>query len=348
MLTARQNLIETIRGGKPDRFVNQYEGIVLLDHPYTKRNNGCPKGGKDVINAWGVNYCWPEGHPGAYPVHTPETIVVKDIEEWQDYVNPPSLKFTDEEWDFYKQQYDAIDRSKAFAAAFVAPGFFEQCHHLCSMPEALMNFIANPDEMKDMIRRFVDWELELAEGICSHLHPDALFHHDDWGSERSTFLSPDMFAEFFVEPYKEVYKYYHEHGVELVFHHSDSYAATLVPHMIEMGIDVWQGVMDSNDIATLLPKYGGQIAFMGGIDNKFIDHEGWTDDECDKIIASVCEKYGEEYGGKYFIPCITQGGPGSCVPGAYEGLFKAMDRYNAKRFGLSGFEKERVPMQVIF
>lgn len=344
MLTARQNLIETIRGGNPDRFVNQYEGIVLLDHPYSRHSGSCPKGGMDVINAWGVKYCWPESHPGAYPIHTPDSIVVQDIEEWQDYVKPPLLKFTDEDWDFYKAQYDAVDREKAFAAAFVAPGFFEQCHHLCSMPEALMAFITNPDEMHGMIRRFLDWELELAEGICANLHPDAIFHHDDWGSERSTFLNPDMFADFFVEPYKELYKYYHEHGVELVIHHSDSYAASLVPSMIEMGIDIWQGVMDSNDIASLIPEYGGRIAFMGGIDNKFIDHEGWTDVECDELVSRVCEKYGE----KYFIPCITQGGPGSCVPGAYAGLSRALDRYNSDKFGLSGFDRERPDMQILF
>lgn len=343
MLTARQNMLETIRGGNPDRFVNQYEGIVLLQHPYTNHKKSCPKGQMDVVNAWGVKYCWPEEQHGPYPVHDPQSIVVKDIEEWQDYVKAPSLRFTDEEWAFYKAQYDAVDRSKAFAAAFVAPGFFEQCHHLCSMPEALMSFISNPDEMHDMIARFLDWELELAEGICSNLHPDALFHHDDWGSERSSFLSPQMFEDFFVEPYKKLYKYYHDHGVELIIHHSDSYGATLVPSMIEMGIDVWQGVMASNDIAELIPKYGGKISFMGGMDNKFIDHENWTDEECDKVVADVCEKYG----GKYFLPCITQGGPGSCVPGAYEGLFRAVDRYNAKRFGLSGMEDARLPMQLV-
>ena len=105
-------------------------------------------------------------------------------------------------------------------------------------------FIINPDEMHDLIKYLTEWELELAEGICSNLHPDALFHHDDWGGLDSTFMSPAMFDEFLLEPYKEIYGYYHSHGVELVIHHSDSYAATLVPSMIEMGIDVWQGCME--------------------------------------------------------------------------------------------------------
>ena len=30
MLTKRQNLMETIKGGKPDRFVNQYEFMNLM------------------------------------------------------------------------------------------------------------------------------------------------------------------------------------------------------------------------------------------------------------------------------------------------------------------------------
>lgn len=98
------------------------------------------------------------------------------------------------------------------------------------------------------IEYLTEWELELAEGICSNLHPDALFHHDDWGGLDSTFMSPAMFDEFLLEPYKEIYGYYHSHGVELVIHHSDSYAATLVPSMIEMGIDVWQGCMETNNL----------------------------------------------------------------------------------------------------
>ena len=35
MLTAKQNMIECMKpGGKPDRYVNQYEAIKLLFHPF--------------------------------------------------------------------------------------------------------------------------------------------------------------------------------------------------------------------------------------------------------------------------------------------------------------------------
>ena len=51
----------------------------------------------------------------------------------------------------------------------------------------------------------------------------------------------DMFREYYLDAYKKVYGYYKDHGVQLIVHHSDSYAANLVPSMIEMGIDIWQG-----------------------------------------------------------------------------------------------------------
>ncbi len=344
MLTAKENLREVIRGGKPDRYVNQYEAIQLLFHPFLLHNPKPAPGQENVVNAWGVTNSFPAGTPGAFPVHTPDKIVVKDIEDWKDYVKAPPLDFAQSEWDMFKAQYDAVDSSKSYKATFIAPGLFEQTHYLCEITNALMYYITNPDEMHDLIKYITEWELKLAEGICSNLHPDAIFHHDDWGSEMSTFMSPDMFADFFLEPYKEIYKYYHDHGVELVFHHSDSFGATLVPYMIEMGIDVWQGCMESNNVPELVKKYGGKISFMGGIDNKSVDFSGWTDEDCRKAARKVCDAIGPNY----FIPCITQGGPGSVFPGTYASLSKAIDEINREKFGITDPDSGRLPWQILF
>ena len=345
MLTAKQNMQETIRGGKPERFVNQYEAIRLLFHPFFMFSSPLlNKGDPDVVNAWGVTNSFPDNVPGSFPVHTPDKIVVKDIEHWRDYVKAPSLKFTDEQWAAAKAMYDEVDGSLAYKAAFVAPGLFEQTHHLCEITNALTYYLTDPDEMHDLIALLTDWELELAEGICANLKPDAVFHHDDWGSENSTFLSPDMFAEFFLEPYKRIYGYYHDHGVELVIHHSDCYAATLVPYMIEMGIDIWQGCMESNNVPELVKKYGGRISFMGGIDNKSVDFTGWSQVDARNVVRRVCD----ECGSKYFIPCITQGGPGSLYEGSYMALTEEIDKYSQEVFGVNESDITRLPVQIMF
>ena len=38
MLTPKQNMLEVIKGGNPDRFVNQYEAVQLLFHPFMFTN----------------------------------------------------------------------------------------------------------------------------------------------------------------------------------------------------------------------------------------------------------------------------------------------------------------------
>ena len=346
MLTAKENMRETVRGGHPDRFVNQYEAVSLLMHPAALTRIRAQKGGEPVVNGWGVTEAFPENVPAAFPVHTPDKIVIKDIESWRDFVKSPSLDFSDELWDTAKAMWDAVDGTKAYKAAFIAPGLFEQCHNLCSMEEALMNYLLYPDEMHDLIKYLTDWELKLAEDICARLHPDAIFHHDDWGSEINSFLRPEVFEEFFLEPYKQIYGYYHDHGVELVIHHSDCYCANLIPTMIGMGIDVWQGCMHSNNVPELIAKYGGKISFMGEIDNKQVDFEGWTPADCERAAVNAMESCGM----KYFIPCITQGGPGSLFKGTYDALWDAIDRYNCEKFGhkLEDIEANRMPKAVMF
>ena len=184
------------------------------------------------------------------------------------------------------------------------------------------------DEMHDLISYITEYELEFAECLCSYVHPDAVFHHDDWGTQISTFMAPEMFAEFYLEPYKQVYGYLHDHGVELIVHHSDSYCETLVPYMIEMGIDIWQGVMTTNNIPAMIEKYGGQISFMGGINSATIDHANWSAEQIESEVRRACTEYGK----LYFIPGASQGGPNSTFPGVYECVDEMIDKVSADLF----------------
>ena len=134
MLSKRQNLLETIHGGHPDRFVNQYEAFALLfGTPFGVRSRNPKYGEENVVNAWGETCSWPIGTPGPFPVHTPDKIVVKDIEHWQDYVKVPQVVYDAKEWEPFIAEAEKVDRNEQFATAFYAPGVFEMCHHLMSM-----------------------------------------------------------------------------------------------------------------------------------------------------------------------------------------------------------------------
>lgn len=52
MLTKRKNFLETIRGGRPDRFVNQYEAFRILYNPVMMHSPMPSPGDLYVVNDW--------------------------------------------------------------------------------------------------------------------------------------------------------------------------------------------------------------------------------------------------------------------------------------------------------
>jgi len=326
MLTAKQNVLETIRGGNPDRFVNQYEFLELVvfmpgfKYPLTP--------GVTVKDDWGITFTYPEGQIGGFPLHDDEHKVLKDITQWETVIKPPVLDTSDEAWAEAVKLANGVNREEKFVAACQMPGVFEMTHHLMGMEDALMALYEEPECMHGLIERVTNYELKRAEMIIDRIQPNALFHHDDWGGQISTFISPDMFEEFFLAPYKKIYTFWKDNGVELIVHHSDSYAATMVPYMIEMGIDIWQGAMSTNNIPKLIEEYGGQISFMGGLDSGEIDFPEWTPELCAEHVEKTCTSCGKHY----FIPNLTQGLNFSSFPGVYEEVSAQIDKMSKKMF----------------
>ncbi len=322
MLTAKENFLETIRGGKPERFVKQFEFFPMPYMDPYNATNPVPyePGQSEVVDFWGVTWSWPEDSPGAFPVHGPGKTVLEDIEDWKNIVHAPEMSFSEDLWKAAEEEYASYDRNEVLLGPTMFPGLFEMTHMLMGMENAMISLHTNPEEMHELINYIADWEIGYISQLKEHLHPDLVFHHDDWGSSKATFLSPDMFREFYLEPYKRLYGCYKENGF-LVFHHSDSYAASYVPFMIEMGVDVWQGGTVANNIPELVKKYGGQISFLTGIDSQIVDREDWSFDEIESIVRDICKKCGP----LYFCPCQTAGLPMSTYDGVYDAIDKAID-----------------------
>ena len=325
MLTVKENLNEVLKkNGKPDRFVKQFEFLNIVPSIYYLKD--CPtKPGTEGYDQFGVLWRLPEGQLGAFPVHDDEHRVLKDITEWRDIIKKPVAPEEPGYWGFLNSFKDRVDKENQYFAGLYAQGIFERLHALMGMEDCLANFYLEPDEMHALIDFLTDVEIEIAETNYSKLNIEAVFHHDDWGSDKSSFMSPQMFDEFMTPAYKKIYKFYHDHGI-LVVHHNDGYSANLVPSMIEMGIDIWQGVLPSNDIPTLIKEYGGDITFMGGIESRLCDVPDWSPE----VIAKAVEKVCEECGPHNFIPCLTAGKNGSFFLGVHEEVNKQIDLMSVK------------------
>ena len=328
MLTVKENLKETMKkDGYPDRFVNGWEFLNLImpasyymaDYPLVPGNEG--------YDMYGVFWSFPVGQMGALPVHDDAHRLVKDISAWREVVKRPVIPEDPGFWGMLNAIASKTDRDNQYVACLHPQGVFERLHNLMGMEDAMVALYEEPDEVKALIDFIVDVELDYAKVMIERVGMEAVVHHDDWGSLRTTFLSPEMFNEFITPAYKKIYKYYKDNNV-LVIHHNDAYSATLVPDMIEMGIDIWQGPTPTNNIPELIEKYGGQITFMGEIETKLLDVPGWTDEMVAKEVERACRKCGCHS----FIPCLTAGGPFTSFPGVGEAVSREIDRMSKELF----------------
>ena len=329
MLTVKENLRETMKkDGHPDRFVNGWEFVNCLfpasyymgDYPLQPGNQG--------YDMYGVFWDFPVGQMGAYPVHDDAHRLLKDITQWREVITRPVVPEDPGYWGMLNGIAAGTDRENQFVTALHPQGVFERLHNLMGMEDAMAAFYEEPEEVEALIDFIVDVELEYAKVMIERVGIDAVLHHDDWGSLKTTFLSPSMFDEFITPAYKKIYGYYKDHGV-LVIHHNDAYSATLVPSMIEMGIDIWQGPTPTNNIPELIEKYGGQITFMGEIETKELDLPDWTQEKVAAEVERACLKCGCHS----FIPCLTAGTPLTAFPGVGEAVSKEIAKMSEKLKG---------------
>lgn len=328
MLTEKQNFLETIKkGGKPDRFANCYTAFrPIAGDPVFKFVRGNRIRGTDSYDRWGTFISFPADQPAAIPIVTPENQVVQDIEEWQEYVKVPDLAANcSGGWEEARANRDAVDRHEHLTMTVMGTGIFEQLHMLMTFEDSLCNLLMYPDEMHELIDVITEYRLQYMKLIVENLHPDAILSHDDWGSENSMMMAPETWREFFKEPYRKLYKYLHDNGV-LVIHHSDSFLEPIVGDMAEIGIDVWQGVLPSNDIVKLNKLLDGRMAMMGGI-SSVIDRADATEEEIRAEVRRCLKDYG---GLENFIPSITYGGPGTIFPHVEPIIIDEINRHNRK------------------
>ena len=332
MLSIKENLMETMKkDGHPDRFVKGFEFVNLIpetsyymgDYPIMPMDHD-----QFGYDHYGVLWSLPVGQMGSYPLHDEEHTLVKDITEWREVVKRPMLPPVDGYWQMLKGKAAATDRNEQFVCSLHPQGVFERLHSLMGMEDCFINFYEEPEEMQALIEFITEVELDYAKAMVERVGIDAVLHHDDWGTTNNSFLAPDMFEEFILPAYKKIYGYYKENNV-LIIHHNDGYGANLVDYMIEMGIDIWQGVIPDNDIPALLEKTDGKLTFMGEIESRRIDIPSWSPEEVADEVARACRKIGPH---RNFIPCLTAGMPFSHIPPVVGEVYKNIDRMSAELF----------------
>ena len=327
-MTAKEIFLELLKqDGRPERQLMQYEALQMaLGDPIGGYLHQGRRPGATITDLWGTVIEWPADHPGSMPHVTEENKVIKDITHWRDYVHAPDIasNIGDEAaWAGFRTAMRELAGDEKLVAGFMATGIFEQCHFLMPFQEVLTSLYDHPDEMHELIEYITDFRLTYVKLLIDNLQPDVIFSHDDWGTKDALFMKPDMWREFFKEPYRRFYGYIRSRGV-ITIHHADSYLAPIVEDMAEIGIQVWQGVLPENNIPDLQERLGGRMVLMGGI-GAAIDRDDAGEEEVRKYVHDALLEYCP---GGHFIPSITYGLAGTVYPHVDPWINDEIRKYN--------------------
>jgi hypothetical protein len=125
--------------------------------------------------------------------------------------------------------------------------------------------VAELFRLRDMLHEFFLKEIE----YWCQTDVDGIRFADDWGAQTAMLISPDMWRQTFKPLYVDYCQMIHAAG-KFAFMHSDGNITSIIPDLIEIGVDALNTQLFCMDIDELGRKYSGEITFWGELDRQWV------------------------------------------------------------------------------
>jgi len=161
-------------------------------------------------------------------------------------------------------------------------------------------FYDEPALVEEMIEFNTNFLLSLVEKALIEVEFDYFNFFEDFAGKGGPLISPAIFKKFFLPYYKKIIERFRKAGIEYFWLDSDGNPEALFPLMIEAGITCTWPLEQASDMdpVRLRKKYGKDLAFVGGIDKRALQHgKKQIENELYSKIPSMIESGG-------YIPTI--------------------------------------------
>lgn len=236
-------------------------------------------------------------------------------EDWSDWEN---IHIPTEQLSFDVEKVNEFCKnSDKFIQAGCCPRPFEQLQFIRTTEELFVDLMDPPaDLLKFMDKMFVFY-CELMEKWAK-TDVDFLMFMDDWGSQSSLLINPQIWDTLFRPFYKEFIDIAHRNGKK-IFMHSDGNTLMILPKLIEMGLDAINTQIFCIGLDQL-EQFRGKITFWGEIDRQHLIPSGSSQD-IERAVKEVYSRLWDNGG------CIAQ-----CEFGAGanpENVYKIYETWNS-------------------
>ncbi len=223
------------------------------------------------IDEWGIKRTF----DGKYwdNIHSPlKGTTIDDLNDYK-WPNPNSIddKLLESYGKLAKDYYENSDY--IVCGEHPIYGIFEIGCWMLGFDDYLTKLIVEPDYIKYFNEKIFAYQMAVTkkyyEAIGPYIHYTS--SGDDFATQKSLFMSVDMFDEF-IKPYvKERVIETKKYTNAYFLHHSCGCVHDLIPSLIDCGVDILNPIQPTNekmDPAHLKLKFGNDIVFHGGLDTQ--------------------------------------------------------------------------------
>jgi uroporphyrinogen decarboxylase len=145
---------------------------------------------------------------------------------------------------------------------------FERLHMLHGFTRTLEDFYLEPEKIEKILDMILEYKIahieEAAKRFGDRVH--GILLTDDWGTQKNTFVSPDVFREFFLDRYRQLFDSIHRHGWHVILH-SCGRVNNFVPFFIDAGADVLNMQQpQAYGIQQIGEEFAGKVCFLTTVD----------------------------------------------------------------------------------
>lgn len=245
------------------------------------------------INEWGFGYRHSQYDDGSY-----EEQIIYPMSEISSMEELKNYEWPNPDWYDYNALPGLIDQCAGRAICCGYSALFTYHNYLRGLEQSLMDPVLEPDMTRIILEKVSDFFyeyhkrcFEAAEGRIDFTQVT-----DDWGAQNGLITNPEIFRSFYKPHMQKAVKLAKNYDVR-VFHHDDGDMRTLLPEMVEMGIDILNPVQwrcgDWN-LSEIKEKYGSSICFHSAVDNQETLPRGTTDDvkiQVEELIAILASDH---------------------------------------------------------
>ena len=216
--------------------------------------------------------------------------ICPDPADWREKLIFPDLS----KIDFTPDKEDkavVFDNSEKMNMYIMQNGMFERLLDISEANEVFVWLATEPEDAVEYANAIADYKIKLVDKIIDEWLPIDIFAlSDDWGTQKSTFVSPAMWEQIFYKPTKRIADHIKSRGY-YVNVHSCGKIDTLVPFIATFA-DLWEG-QAMNDHVALKKIYGDNLAFTIVLDPYLLNDPDVTEDQLVKAVRAAIDTYGE-------------------------------------------------------